>query len=416
MTGKDGDLMKRILIVDDNDHLALHMEKKLQDAGHEVVTVFNGMSAIKALADYAPDIVFCDYFLPNLNGDKLCQIIRRMEHLKDTYLVIMSAAASELNLDPSSIGADALIAKGSFQETEKHSFAAIEEAQTRRTGKQGQEIMGMDTVFPRRMTKELLEKKRHLQTILDSISEGIVEVYCGRIVYANPTTLKILRKTQDQLLAIPFPTLFEGQARLQVESLISSGPDNIGTIDKIVPKQSEDRILSMKRLPFQGDSDTIILLITDITERKHMEDGLLSLNRELQETNKTLQAAYQWMRDSKDLLRKSRYEECFGFFVDCEGKIEWISEKVLEYTGKSRNELIACNIEDLFQPSCRDHFRHALKQAWIGIFDPIKVEIIVARAEEKMFEAKITRLTSSEQRRVWVSLMPTPNPGEGIDI
>ena len=146
----------------------------------------------------------------------------------------------------------------------------------------------------------------------------------------------------------------------------------------------------------------------DITKRKHMEDDLLSLNRELQETNKNLQAAYQWMRDSRDLLRESRYEECFGFLVDCEGKIELISEKVLEYTGKSRNELIARNIEDLIQPSSRDHFRHALRQAWIGILDPIKVEIIVARAEENMFEAKITRLTSSEQRRLWVLLVPTP--------
>ncbi|MEI8174210.1 MAG: hypothetical protein WCH07_12110 [Deltaproteobacteria bacterium] len=53
-----------------------------------------------------------------------------------------------------------------------------------------------------------------------------------------------------------------------------------------------------------------------------MEDDLLSLNSELQETNKNLQAAYQWMRDSRDLLRKSRYEECLGFLVDCEGKKE----------------------------------------------------------------------------------------------
>ena len=292
--------MKKILIVDDNDHLALYVGKKLRDAGHEVVTTLNGLSAIRILADYAPDIIFCDYFLPNLNGDKLCKIFRSMEHLKDTYLVIMSAAASELNLDPSSIGADALIAKSSFQETEKHFLAAIEEAQTRRPDRQGKGIIGMDTVFPRRMTTELLEKNRHLQTMLDSISDGIVEICDGRIVYANPTTLKILRKTQDQLLAVSFPALFEGNARLQVESLISSGPDNIDTIDRIVPKQIEDQALSIKRLPFEGDSDTIILLITDTTEREHAkislqsyQDHLESLVQErtsdLKRANETLQ-------------------------------------------------------------------------------------------------------------------------------
>ncbi|MBA4397028.1 MAG: hypothetical protein C0394_06570 [Syntrophus sp. (in: bacteria)] len=292
--------MKKILIVDDNDHLASYVGTKLRDAGHEVVTTLNGLSAIKILADYAPDIIFCDFFLPNLNGDKLCKIFRSMEHLQDTYLVIMSAAASELNIDPLSIGADALIAKSSFKETEKHFLAAIEEAQTRRPEKRGQGIIGMDTVFPRRMTTELLEKNRHLQTMLDSISEGIVEVCCGRIVYANPTTLKILGKTQDQLLTVPFPALFEGQARLQVESLMLSGHDNADTIDKIVPKQSEDKILSIKRLPFEGDSGTVILLITDTTEREHAkvtlqsyQDHLESLVQErtadLKRANETLQ-------------------------------------------------------------------------------------------------------------------------------
>jgi PAS domain-containing protein len=147
-----------------------------------------------------------------------------------------------------------------------------------------------------------------------------------------------------------------------------------------------------------------------------MEDNLLSLNCELQETNKKLQEAYRWMRDSRDLLRKSRYEEGLAFLVDREGQIEWISEKVLEYTGKPRNELIASNIMDLIHLSCRNHLEQALKQAWIGSINPIKVEITFVRAEERLFEAKISRLTSSEQRRLLVLLeCYSPNSGERND-
>lgn len=293
-------MMEKILIIDDNDHLASYMSGKLRDVGHEVVTAFNGISALKILADYAPDIIFCDYFLPNLNGDKLCQIIRKMEHLRDTYLVIMSAAASELNLDPASIGADALIAKGSFKDTEVHFFAAVEEANTRRSGQPSQEFIGIGKVFPRRMTTELLEKNRHLQAILDSIAEGIIEVYCGTIVYANPTALKILWKEQDQILALPLVTLFEGEAKLQVEALMSSGPGGSGAIDKIATKEREDRILSLKRLPFPGDSETIILMITDITERmeavrslhdyqNHLKSLVEERTSDLKRANETLQ-------------------------------------------------------------------------------------------------------------------------------
>jgi len=52
--------------------------------------------------------------------------------------------------------------------------------------------MGIETVHPRQMTMELLQKNRHLQTMLDSISEGIIEIYCGQIVYVNPAAVAIL--------------------------------------------------------------------------------------------------------------------------------------------------------------------------------------------------------------------------------
>ena len=122
------------------------------------------------------------------------------------------------------------------------------------------------------------------------------------------------------------------------------------------------------------------------------------------------------MRDSRDLLRKSRYEEGLAFIVDREGQIEWISEKVLEYTGKARNDLIANNIIDVIHLSCRNHLKQALKQAWIGSINPIKVEITFAQTEERLFEAKISRLTSSEQRRLLVLLeCYSQNSGERVD-
>lgn len=113
-----------------------------------------------------------------------------MEHLKNVYMVVMSAAASELNIDPASIGANAIIAKGSFQETERHIFAIIEDEEALRRDVHKQGItMGIDTIRPRQMTKELINKYSHLQTILDSLSEGVIEVHGGQIVYANPECL-----------------------------------------------------------------------------------------------------------------------------------------------------------------------------------------------------------------------------------
>jgi two-component system, cell cycle sensor histidine kinase and response regulator CckA len=297
--------MKKILIIDDNNHLALYLEKKLSDAGHEVVTTFNGMSALKTLAVYTPDIIFIDYFLPNLDGDKLCQIIRKMDHLKNTYLVVMSAAASELNLDPHSIGANALIAKGSFLETEKHFMSVIAEVRTPPSDEPGRGVVGLDSVHPRQMTKELLGKNRHLQTMLDSIAEGIVEIYCGQIVYANPTAVKILGRPPDQLLTVQPSFLFDGQARSQVESLLGFGPNGISTKDRIGPIQIEDRLVELKALSLQGDSDTVILLITDITEQiqaeKLLRDHQNHLEALVQERTTDLKRANEMLQQVQKL-------------------------------------------------------------------------------------------------------------------
>ncbi|MDQ5986400.1 MAG: hypothetical protein CSYNP_02124 [Syntrophus sp. SKADARSKE-3] len=155
----------------------------------------------------------------------------------------------------------------------------------------------------------------------------------------------------------------------------------------------------------------------DITERKRMEDDLLSLNIELQESNRKIREAYQWMRNSRDLLRNCFYREDIAFLVDREGQVEWVSEKVLEYTGKARNELTAGNITDLIEPSSRENLRQALKHAWIGSIDSINIEANFVMAKEKLFGTRISRLTCSEQRRLLVLLEPRPLTHEdGIEI
>lgn len=298
-------MQKKILIVDDNDHLALFLEKKLTEAGHEVVTTFSGLSAVKALAEYTPDAILCDYFLPNISGDKLCQIIRRMEHLKNVYLVIMSAAASELNLDPSGIGADAFIAKGSFQETAKHILSILANEPVPRQDKPAQGIIGIDDIFPRRMTKELIDQNDYLQMMLNSVSEGIIEVSSDRIVYVNTSAMHILGKPQDQLLTLSLPVLFDGPARSQVESLLGSSSTDPLLIEQPAEKDRPDRILSIKKLPFCKNSDTAIFLMEDVTEwvrvEKSLRDSQQHLEDLVQERTADLKRAHEMLQQVQKL-------------------------------------------------------------------------------------------------------------------
>jgi signal transduction histidine kinase len=124
------------------------------------------------------------------------------------------------------------------------------------------------------MTIELLQKYRHLQTVLDSISEGILEIHRGQIIYANPAAVIILGKPLDQLLAAYPATLFAGADRERVESILASLETGPLVISPVGPFKLENKLLSLKKLPLQGDPDTVILLIADMTEQIQNEEAL----------------------------------------------------------------------------------------------------------------------------------------------
>jgi CheY-like chemotaxis protein len=121
-------MKKKILVVDDNRMILKFLSNLLDGEGHEVKTCEDGLSALSLLTTYEPDIVFVDLIIPKIGGDKLCQIIRTMDHMNNCYLVIISAAVAEMDLDFRKIGVNACIAKGPFGQMGKHVLAAIEDS------------------------------------------------------------------------------------------------------------------------------------------------------------------------------------------------------------------------------------------------------------------------------------------------
>ncbi|MCK5228110.1 MAG: response regulator, partial [Desulfobulbaceae bacterium] len=91
--------MKKVLVVDNSATVLRFMKNLLTGKGYEVTTAIDGLSALKILDSFSPDIIFIDLVMPNITGDKLCRIIRGMPRFRETFLVILSAAAVEQGLD-----------------------------------------------------------------------------------------------------------------------------------------------------------------------------------------------------------------------------------------------------------------------------------------------------------------------------
>jgi signal transduction histidine kinase len=142
-----------------------------------------------------------------------------------------------------------------------------------------------------------------------------------------------------------------------------------------------------------------------ISSQRAAKKALQEVHRELEQrslqietANKELELAYSWMRDSRDHLRQYMYEEDIGFLTDKEGKIEGITERALNHTGKSREALMESNIIDLLHESYRENFKRELTQAWNGLTSHLNVGLAGQKNPEKIFEAKLTRMTVSGKR------------------
>lgn len=262
---------KKILVVDDNQVMLRFLHKLLEADGHHVVTVEDGLTALGILPSFQPDIAILDLVLPKIGGDKLCRIIRRMHNLQNCYVIILSAAASEMDVEPTALGADTCIAKGPFNAMTEHVRQAIAISESPHLAGQQVTVYGMEQVNERRMTRELLSQVRHLESVLESIDEGILEVYANRIIYANEAAMAIFNLPQEKLLAANPADLFTDKAARRVAELLEQQGSGRAAIGLDQPVSRKGRQLTIKRLPLVDKATTTILLVTDVTERKRLE-------------------------------------------------------------------------------------------------------------------------------------------------
>jgi len=85
--------METILIVDDDEDFRFNLSAILRGAGYEVRTASNGRQAIKEVARCAPSIALLDFRLPDMDGMKVLEGIRKIDQ---DLLAIMVTAYSDI--------------------------------------------------------------------------------------------------------------------------------------------------------------------------------------------------------------------------------------------------------------------------------------------------------------------------------
>ena len=88
-------MVKRILVVDDDEMVLMALEELLKPEGYEVHTALRGAEAIKRLDQNGYDLLVLDIMMPEMDGFELCKRIREKEAYKKTPIVFLTAKSQE---------------------------------------------------------------------------------------------------------------------------------------------------------------------------------------------------------------------------------------------------------------------------------------------------------------------------------
>jgi DNA-binding response OmpR family regulator len=77
-------MSKKILIVDDEDHIHKVLLRLLQSSAYEVVEAYNGRECLEMAKQHRPDLILLDINMPEMNGN---ETMKHLRHDKETTAI-----------------------------------------------------------------------------------------------------------------------------------------------------------------------------------------------------------------------------------------------------------------------------------------------------------------------------------------
>ena len=91
---------RKVLIVDDDDEIVeLMVDILARDGRFETKTASSGYEAGIATEEFRPEVILLDYMLPDINGNVVCQTIRRNPKFEDIKIIIVSGVVREDDIE-----------------------------------------------------------------------------------------------------------------------------------------------------------------------------------------------------------------------------------------------------------------------------------------------------------------------------
>ncbi len=104
--------MKKILIADDEMDIIKVIKFRLSKAGYDIIVTTDGQEALKKIREIKPDLVILDYSMPLMNGDEVCEHIKKDPATRNIPVIMITASIKKVEEDHiNTIGIDARLLK-----------------------------------------------------------------------------------------------------------------------------------------------------------------------------------------------------------------------------------------------------------------------------------------------------------------
>lgn len=84
-----------ILLVDDEEDIVEFLSYNLKKEGYQVFAAKNGKKAVEKAVKYKPTLILMDVMMPEMDGITAVREIRKLNELKDTIIVFLTARAED---------------------------------------------------------------------------------------------------------------------------------------------------------------------------------------------------------------------------------------------------------------------------------------------------------------------------------
>lgn len=91
--------MKKILIIEDEEHLSEMYKMKFEQEGYSAITANDGLAGVEAAKKAKPDLILVDLVMPKMDGYQVLKKIRADKDIKDIKVYILSNLSQDKEIN-----------------------------------------------------------------------------------------------------------------------------------------------------------------------------------------------------------------------------------------------------------------------------------------------------------------------------